>query len=43
MVEALVGLLRAVKERNPDALPAGEFLHRTDPDVLRGWVGIEAP
>ena len=42
MVEALVGLLRAVKEHNPDALPAGEFLHRTDPDVLRGWVGIEA-
>ena len=42
MVEALVGLLRAVKERNPENLPAGDFLHRADPDALRGWVGIEA-
>ncbi|HJO23650.1 MAG: NADPH-dependent assimilatory sulfite reductase hemoprotein subunit [Myxococcota bacterium] len=42
MVEALVGLLRAVKERNPEGLPAGEFLHRTEPEALRGWVGIES-
>jgi hypothetical protein len=40
MVEVLVGLLRAVREHNPEALPAGEFLHRTDPERLRGWVGI---
>ncbi len=41
MVPALVGILRAVKERNEDGLPAGEFLHRTDPDTLRGWIGLE--
>ncbi len=40
MVEVLVALLRAVREHNPDGLPAGEFLHRTDPDRLRAWVGI---
>ena len=40
MLEALVGLLRAISSRNPDALPAGEFLHRTPPDQLRDWVGI---
>jgi len=42
MVEVLVGILRAVKERNPEGLPAGEFLDRAEPDALRGWVGIEA-
>jgi sulfite reductase (ferredoxin) len=41
MVEVLVGLLRAVREHNPDGLPAGELLHRTDPERLRSWVGIE--
>jgi len=39
--EALVGLFRAVRERNPERLPAGEFLHRADPAELRGWIGIE--
>ena len=39
--EALVGLFRAVRERNPEGLPAGEFLHRADPATLRGWIGIE--
>jgi len=42
MVPALVGLFRAIKERNPEGLPAGEFLHQTDPETLRGWVGVEA-
>jgi sulfite reductase (ferredoxin) len=40
MVEVLVALLRAVREHNPEGLPAGEFLHRTDPERLRAWVGI---
>ena len=40
MVEALCGILRAVKERNPEGLPAGEFLHRTDPAQLREWAGV---
>jgi sulfite reductase (ferredoxin) len=39
MVPVLVGLVRAVREHNPEALPAGEFLHRTDPALLRRWVG----
>ncbi|MEX2205914.1 MAG: NADPH-dependent assimilatory sulfite reductase hemoprotein subunit [Myxococcota bacterium] len=41
MVPALVGILRAIKTENPEGLPAGEFLHRTPPDVLRKLVGIE--
>ncbi|MBW2359550.1 MAG: NADPH-dependent assimilatory sulfite reductase hemoprotein subunit [Deltaproteobacteria bacterium] len=40
MPEALCGILRAVEERNPEGLPAGEFLHRTDPAQLREWVGV---
>jgi sulfite reductase beta subunit-like hemoprotein len=41
MVPALVGLFRAVRERNTEGLPAGEFLHRADPAALRGWIGVE--
>ena len=41
MIPALVGIFRAIREHNPDRLPAGEFLHRTDPAELRGWVGVE--
>jgi sulfite reductase beta subunit-like hemoprotein len=41
MVEVLTGILRAVAERNDAGLPAGEFLHRTDPETLRGWIGLE--
>ncbi len=40
MVDALCGILRAVKERNPEGLPAGEFLHRADPAELREWAGV---
>jgi sulfite reductase (ferredoxin) len=40
MIPALVGLFRAIREHNPDGLPAGEFLHRTDPEQLRRWVGV---
>jgi sulfite reductase (ferredoxin) len=42
MIPALVGLLRAVRERNRDGLPVGDFLHRADPAELRRWVGIDA-
>lgn len=41
MPEVLVGLFRAVRERNGENLPVGEFLHRSDPAALRGWIGIE--
>jgi sulfite reductase beta subunit-like hemoprotein len=40
VVAALCGILRAVKERNPEALPAGEFLYQTDPAQLREWAGV---
>lgn len=39
MVPALVGLARAIREHG-SGLPAGDFLHRTDPAQLREWVGI---
>jgi sulfite reductase (ferredoxin) len=41
MVPALVGLFRAIRERNRDRLPVGEFLHRADPSELRSWIGVE--
>ena len=41
MIPALVGLYRAIKERNPEGLPPGEFLHRTDPAELRSWIGLD--
>jgi sulfite reductase (ferredoxin) len=41
MVPALVGLFRAIRERNQGGLPVGEFLHRADPAALRGWIGVE--
>lgn len=40
MVEVLVGLLRAIRTRNAEGLPAGELLHRTPPERLREWVGV---
>ncbi|HTO71052.1 MAG TPA: NADPH-dependent assimilatory sulfite reductase hemoprotein subunit [Myxococcota bacterium] len=42
MVPVLLGLLRAVRDSNPERLPAGEFLHRTEPARLRALVGVEA-
>lgn len=41
MVPALVGVIRAIRDRNPERLPAGEFLHRADPAQLRAWAGVE--
>jgi sulfite reductase (ferredoxin) len=40
MAPVLVGLLRAVRDHNPERLPAGEFLHRTAPERLREFVGV---
>jgi len=41
MSDALVGICRAIRDHNPEGLPAGDFLHQTDPAQLREWVGIE--
>ena len=40
MIAVLIGVLTAIRDRNDAKLPAGEFLHRTDPEELRRWVGI---
>jgi sulfite reductase (ferredoxin) len=39
MVPALVGLLTAIRDR-AKGRPAGEFLHESDPEQLRSWVGV---
>jgi sulfite reductase (ferredoxin) len=41
LVPVLVGLFRAVRERNREGLPVGDFLHRADPAELRSWIGVE--
>jgi sulfite reductase beta subunit-like hemoprotein len=41
MVPALVGVLRSIREKNPEGLPAGDFLRRADPAELRRWAGVE--
>jgi hypothetical protein len=41
MVPALVGLFRAIRERNAEGLAVDEFLHRADPAALRDWIGVE--
>ncbi|MDJ0864837.1 MAG: hypothetical protein QNK03_01935 [Myxococcota bacterium] len=41
MVSALVGLLRAIAERNTAGVPAGDWLWEADPAELRGWIGVE--
>ena len=41
MIPMLTGLLRAIRDHNTRGLAAGEFLFRTDPNVLRAWIGIE--
>ena len=40
MIPALLGILRAIQAHNRDRLPAGDFLHQTDPEELRKWVGL---
>jgi sulfite reductase (ferredoxin) len=39
MIPALIGLLTAIRDR-AKGRPAGEFLHESDPDQLRSWVGV---
>ncbi len=41
VTEVLVALLRAVKDHKPDGVSVGDFLHETDHDTIRGWVGVE--
>ena len=40
MSEILVGLLRAIRDHNPDGLPAGEFLQQTPAEKLIEWIGV---
>jgi sulfite reductase beta subunit-like hemoprotein len=39
MIPALIGLLRAIRER-ANGRPAGEFLHDADPAQLRALIGV---
>ena len=41
MSRVLIGLLRAIRDANPDGLPAGEYLYRTPLDPLREAVGYQ--
>ncbi len=41
MTPVLVGLLGAIRDHAGDR-PAGEFLHETDPETLRGWIDLDA-
>jgi sulfite reductase (ferredoxin) len=41
MVRVLTGLLRAIRDHNPERLPAGDFLDRMSPEKLRDLVGVE--
>ena len=40
MVAILKGLVRALREANPEDLPAGEFLYRTPAEQLRRLIGV---
>ncbi len=40
MVAVLSGIVRAIRDHNPEGLPAGEFLHRTEPTELRRLAGF---
>ena len=42
MNEILIGLLRAIRDHNPQGLPAGEFLAQTPNEKLIELVGVEA-
>jgi sulfite reductase (ferredoxin) len=41
MIPVLKGLVRAIRDHNPERLPAGEFLYRTPVEALRQLVGFE--
>ena len=40
MIAILKGLVQAIRDSNPEGLPAGEFLHHTPAEQLRRLVGI---
>ncbi|HEV8258569.1 MAG TPA: hypothetical protein VGK75_19920 [Casimicrobiaceae bacterium] len=40
MVAILKGLVRAIREANPEDLPAGEFLYRTPAEQLSRLIGV---
>ena len=40
MVAILKGLVRAIREANPEDLPAGEFLYRTPAEQLRVGLSV---
>lgn len=40
MVAILKGLVQAIRDSNPEGLPAGEFLHRTPAEELRRLIGV---
>jgi sulfite reductase (ferredoxin) len=41
MIPVLTGIVRAIRDQNPEGLPAGEFLHHTPPEELRRLAGFE--
>ncbi len=41
MIPVLVGLFQTIREHNQADLPVGDFLHRSDPEQLRAWIGLE--
>lgn len=41
MVAILQGLVRAIRDHNPQHLPAGEFLHQTSVEELRRLIGLD--
>ncbi|HXN86021.1 MAG TPA: hypothetical protein VN867_08115, partial [Candidatus Binataceae bacterium] len=40
LISAMKGIVGAIRDRNPDNLPAGEFLYRTSDDDLRAIAAI---
>jgi hypothetical protein len=41
MTKVLTGLLRAIRDANPEGLRAGEYLQRTELEELRARVGYD--
>ena len=37
-----VDVAKAIRDQNPEGLPAGDFLDQADPAQLREWVGVDA-
>jgi sulfite reductase beta subunit-like hemoprotein len=41
LIDAMKGIVGAIRDRNPDNRPAGEYLHRTSDDELKAIAAIE--